>query len=303
MYNISICIPTYKRLLMLEKLIISITNSNVDNSLIKDINIIIVDNDVEKSAERKVAELKTHQKGFYKLQYHTYPIKGLSNVRNELIRKALLLNPDFIVFVDDDEFVTADWLNELVKTLLNNKGDMVSGPVLPVFNHKVSKYISCWFHRPNYPNNHKINSIASGNLIINAKTLKKFNVWFDVRFNKTGSEDSYFGKQMIEKGATAYWSQKALAYENIPEKRASLKWLIQRWYRGSMSYTYILNLEKEHLKIYQKIISNLFYIIFGLFALSLVIFPIKKKYWGILKITEGFGGLVGFFNIVYEEYK
>jgi cellulose synthase/poly-beta-1,6-N-acetylglucosamine synthase-like glycosyltransferase len=288
---------------MLENLLVSIAKSNLDKSLIKDINIIIVDNDVERSAEKKVEELKMHQKDIYKLQYHTYPVKGLSNVRNELLRKSLLLNPDFIVFVDDDEFVTTEWLNELIKTLLHNNADMVSGPVLPMFNHKVSKYISCWFHRPNYQNNHKINSIASGNLIINAKSLKKFNVWFDIRFNKTGSEDSYFGKQMIQKGATAYWSEKAVAYENIPEKRTSLKWLIQRWYRGSMSYTYILNLEKEHLKIFRKIISNLFYIIFGFFALSIILLPIKKKYWGILKITAGFGGLIGFFNIIYEEYK
>src|SRR5690242_19543188 len=103
MYNISICIPTYKRLLMLEKLIISITKCNLDRSLIKDINIIIVDNDAERSAEKKVEELSMLQKkNIYKLQYHTYPIKGLSNVRNELIRNALLLNPDFSVFVDDD---------------------------------------------------------------------------------------------------------------------------------------------------------------------------------------------------------
>jgi len=288
---------------MLEKLIISITKSNIDKSLIKDMNIIVVDNDAERSAEKKVEELKIQQKDCYKIQYHTYPNKGLSNVRNELIRKALLLSPDFIIFIDDDEFVTSEWLNELIKTLLSNNGDMVSGPVLPVFNHKVSKYISCWFNRPNYPNNQKINSIASGNLIINAKSLKKFNVWFDIRFNKTGSEDSYFGKQMIEKGATAYWSEKAVAYENIPEKRTSLKWLIKRWYRGSMSYTYILNLEKEHVKIFQKVISNLIYIIAGIFALSIILFPIKRKYWGILKITEGLGGLIGFFNIVYEEYK
>jgi len=304
MYNISICIPTYKRLLMLEKLIISITKCNLDRSLIKDINIIIVDNDAERSAEKKVEELSMLQKkNIYKLQYHTYPIKGLSNVRNELIRNALLLNPDFIVFVDDDEYVTAEWLNELIKTLLNNKADMVSGPVLPMFNHKVSKYISCWFVRPNYQNNHKISSIASGNLMINVKSLKKFGVWFDSRFNKTGSEDSYFGKQMIQKGATAYWSEKAVAYENIPEKRTNLKWLIQRWYRGSMSYTYILNLENEYFNIVQKIISNFFYIIFGIFALIIILFPIKKKYWGVLKITEGVGGLIGFFNIIYEEYK
>ena len=213
------------------------------------------------------------------------------------------MNPDFLVFVDDDEFVTAEWLNELIKTIIYNQGDMASGPVVSVFQKKVSKYISCWFDRLNHNNNDKINSIASGNLIINIESLLKYKIWFNHRFNKTGSEDSYFGKQMMDQGATAYWAKNAVAYENIPENRANLRWLIQRWYRGSVTYTYILNLEKQYLKIAKKTLTNLGYIIIGTFAVILLPFPIRKKYWGILKVTEGFGGIVGFFNVLYEEYK
>ncbi len=303
MYNISICIPTYKRTLMLEKLILSITQCNLNKALIKDINIIIVDNDIDKSAEKITHELeKRLYSTIYKLYYYNYPIKGLSNVRNELINKALLMKPDFLIFVDDDEFVTSEWLNELVKTIINTKGDMVTGPVMPVFNNKVSKYISCWFERLSHNDNQKINSIASGNLIIKVESLLKYKIWFDKRFNKTGSEDSYFGKQMMEQGATAYWAGKAVAYENISENRANLKWLIQRWYRGSITYTYILNLEKKYLKILQKTVTNIFYIFIGIIAILILPFPIKKKYWGILKATEGIGGVVGLFNIMYEEY-
>jgi GT2 family glycosyltransferase len=287
---------------MLEKLIISITKSNLDKSLVKDIHIVIVDNDAKRSAEKKVEELKMQQKDIYKLQYHTYPVKGLSNVRNELIRKALLLNPDFIVFIDDDEFVTTEWLNELIKTLLNNNGDIVSGPVLPVFNHKVSKSISCWFNRPNFQNNQRINSIASGNLIMSVDSLQKYNVWFDPRFNVTGSEDSYFGFQVLKKGAKIFWAKKGIAYETIPSNRTNLKWLIKRRYRGASNFTYILKLEKKYLQIVKKIITSIINIVAGLIGIILL-WPFTIRYWGYLKISEGFGAFVGLANIRYKEYK
>jgi hypothetical protein len=31
--------------------------------------------------------------------------------------------------------------------------------------------------------------------------------------------------------------------------------------------------------------------------------PVRKKYWGIFTISEGVGGIVGLFNILYNEYK
>src|SRR4051794_24157500 len=166
MYQIAICIPTYKRPLLLKKLVQSISKCNIDASLIKDITITVVDNDESKTACPVVSELKGEIAPIAnKIFYLTYPIKGLSNVRNESIRNALKLNPDFIVFVDDDEFVTSEWLNEMVKTITINKADLVIGPVISLLNTNASKYVSCWLERPNYPNNTKLDFIRSGNLI------------------------------------------------------------------------------------------------------------------------------------------
>ncbi len=57
MYEIAICIPTYKRLAMLEKLIQSIAQNRIDTGLIKNVNILIVDNDLEKTAEKVIQNL------------------------------------------------------------------------------------------------------------------------------------------------------------------------------------------------------------------------------------------------------
>ncbi|HXT85337.1 MAG TPA: glycosyltransferase, partial [Verrucomicrobiae bacterium] len=98
MNNISICIPTYKRPLMLSKLVLSILACNLNRSLIRDINIIIIDNDIDKTAEKIASELNDKTSAPYKFYYYQFPLKGLANVRNELIRNAFLVNADFIVF-------------------------------------------------------------------------------------------------------------------------------------------------------------------------------------------------------------
>jgi succinoglycan biosynthesis protein ExoM len=303
MNSITICIPTYKRPAMLRKLILSITESNLDESLIRDVNIIVVDNDAGMTAELTVNELKSKFDSAVKIDYFIFPVKGLANVRNELLKRAISVNPDFIVFADDDEYVSRDWLINLVRTISLNNGDMAVGPVVSVVDPNVSKYISSWFNRPNYPDNASINFAATNNLIIKTASLLKYNIWFDSRFNKTGGEDSYFGQQMLKKGAEIYWSARATVFETVPDNRANIKWLSNRYYNAANKFAFILKIERRSVKIFKKTIISLIYIFLGFFALVLTLFPFKKKYWGILKIAEGCGGITGLLEIRYDEYK
>ncbi len=303
MYNIAICIPTYKRPLMLKKLILSIIECNLDKSIIKDVNIIIIDNDIDKTAETVTSELIGRFSDLYKIHYYLHPLKGISNVRNELIKRALLLKPDFIVFIDDDEYANPEWLNELTKTIITNNGDFVMGPVIRVFDNNSKKYLHRWFELPDHLNNTEINYIETNNLIINVSTLRKFNIWFDPRFNIIGAGDSYFGIQFLKKGVKIYWASKAVVYETVTKDRANLKWLMKRAYRGAGTFVYTQKLEKKHMKLLKKIFVSLIYIIVGICGIILLPIPFQKKYWGILKFSEGIGGLAGLFNMLYKEYK
>jgi succinoglycan biosynthesis protein ExoM len=303
MNNIAICIPTFKRPEMLKKLVLSIIGCNLDESLIGEINIIIVDNDAIKSAESTVNELKEKYGAGLNINYSSYTVQGLSNVRNELLKIGLKQNPDFLVFVDDDEYVSPDWLNELVGSILLNNGDMTMGPINSVVSKNVPEYISCWIDRADYYNNARLNFIRTGNLIIRVKSLLERNIWFDPRFNKTGGEDSYFGQQMIKKGATIYWASKAIVFETVPDNRATIKWLFTRYYNGANKYAFILKIEKNNIKIIKKILISFLYIFLGFCALILTLFPFKRRYWGLLKFSEGCGGIAGFLSIRYDAYK
>jgi succinoglycan biosynthesis protein ExoM len=302
--HIAICIPTYKRPKMLENLLSSIFENMIDNSLIEHIAIIIVDNDKNKSAELSVNKFSNRTNATFSLSYFFYPFKGIADVRNELIRRALNTKSAFFVFIDDDEFVTKNWLNELLKTIIYNDADAARGPVFAVMPEKVkvSKYIWCWFKRENYPDNAELSTLTTGNIILRRSSLERYKVWFDSRFNASGSEDAYFGIEFLKKGAKIFWSEKAVTYEMIPKNRANLRWLVRRIYRTSGTYSYMLKLQKEYLLVTKKAVVSVIYLILGGLALFVLLTNIKKRYWGVLKIAEGIGGISGVLNIRYKEY-
>lgn len=301
--HVSICIPTYKRPEMLAKLIRSITDCYIDPLLIAKVFIIIVDNDKDKTAEEVVNIFADLYHPSFNIQYYHYPIKGLASVRNELLIKSLALNPEFIVFIDDDEYVTKNWLNELILTVISNKVDAARGPVIAAPASPVSSGILWLLKRENYPDNTRIKTWTAGNLIIRTTSLKKFEIQFDKRFNSIGSEDSYFGIQMEKKGASIFWAANAKVYETIPESRATVRWFLRRYYRVAVTFVYMLKLEKKYFQVFKKVLISFLYVLIGFISSILLLLPVKIKYWGLLKISEGIGGLAGLFNIQYKEYK
>lgn len=302
MYNIVIGIPTFKRPEMLRKLILSISGCSIDKSFIKDVKVLVVDNDADKTAEIAVKELMPDFNDGPELYYYNYPVKGLSNVRNEIFRKASEFNPDYIACIDDDEYAAPGWLNELVLTITNNQADIVLGPVIPEFEGKVSPFTAYWFRYKDLDNSQKVNFFWTGNFIIGAGFFIKYKIKFDNRFNITGSEDSFFGVKALKSGATIRWADKAIAYETIPQKRANLRWLIRRNFNHAITFTYILKLEKIYSGLLKKTLISIAYFISGILALIFMLFPFRWKYWGILKISESIGGFAGLFGISFHEY-
>lgn len=303
MYDLAVCIPTYKRPDMLKKTILSIIRGNLTGSNIRQVDIIVVDNDAARTAEAAVGELMGGVPETYHLHYAAFPPKGLANVRNELLEQALQLQPTHVVFIDDDEYASQDWLRELLEAMVRNNADMVVGPVVSVFEHDVPEHTSYWFEKGDHPNDSSIAFVASNNLMITADFLARSGLKFDQRFNTTGAEDTYFGIQARQEGARIYWAKKAIVYETVPEKRANLNWLLKRRYRGAITFTYILLLEKKYVQLTKKIAVSFLYLFVGMAGTILVLFPTKFKYWGILKVAEGYGGMAGVVNVKYHEYK
>ncbi len=304
MNHLVIGIPTYKRLVLLEKLITSIFECHLDENNIKMIDIIVVDNDIAKSAKGTVLNLSQQVPSKFKLHYFNNAKKGLSHVRNEILKQSYTFNSDYLICVDDDEQVVKEWLTELIKTILNNNADIVVGPVFPMFENETSIQISKWFWRTKHQNNEQLtNFFGGGNLMFRSTFLKENNLKYDMRFNTTGGEDTYFGVQALKKEARIFWADKAIAYENIPKSRAGIKWLFKRYYRGGNTYTYILILEKKYFLILKKLAVNTVSSILGLLLLPLILFPVENRYYGLIKLlAPSLGSFAAILNIKFHEY-
>lgn len=304
MNHIVIGIPTYKRSVLLKKLIRSIFASDLDKEFIDRVDIIVVDNDELKTAEETVKSLEKEVPYQTSLNYYCNSNKGLSYVRNEILKQAYTFNPDFLVCIDDDEYTTKAWLNALTKTIINNTADIVVGPVVPEFEKDTPIYISKWFKREKYTNNTQLfNPIGSGNLILRTAFFKKNNISFDLRFNSTGAEDTFFSLQSIKNGARIFYSENALVHEYIPENRANINWLFKRYFRGGNTYTYILIIEKRYISLLRKILVNICSLILGMILLVSVLFPFKNRCYALLKlIAPSLGSFAAIFNFKYHEY-
>ena len=303
MQHIAVCIPTYKRPEMLKRTLQSILDNDLQGEGNWRVDIVVVDNDTDRTAESTTKSVRVPENSFFKIHYHSFGQKGLSKVRNTLIEKALALQPKFVVFIDDDEYASVNWIKSLVNTANQEKADMVMGPVSSVFDKPLPEHITVWFKQPEHDNSHVVKHIASNNLLIRTDFLLESGIRFDQRFNTTGAEDTYFGIEAKRKGAKISWSDRALVYETVPENRATLNWLLKRRYRGAVTYSYILMLEKQYVQALRKGIVSVVYLIAGLPGLLYLPFNIKNKYWGILKFTEGLGGISGLLSIKYHEYK
>jgi succinoglycan biosynthesis protein ExoM len=288
---------------MLRILLHSILECDVKPAFTECILIWVIDNDTDGSAKKIIDDLASFINPKFKVDYSVEPRKGITMIRNNLMSKALQANSDFMIFLDDDEYVSREWLNQLIECADRDHADVVRGPVVAVTEENTPNQIAYWFKRPCYPENSIVDTLETNNLLLNCSMLRNLNVRFDERFNFTGSSDTFFGIQLKKRGIRFYWAEKAVVYEKIPQSRANLKWIIKRIYRGASTYTYILKLEKDVPGLVRKFLISLVYILIGTLTSIFLLFNFKWKYWGIFKLAEGIGGLGGFLNILYKEYK
>ena len=117
-HKLSVCICTYKRPHMLEQLLLNLdlcTRSEFFN-----FSVIVVDNDTLQSAEATVKGMQ--RKVSFEIKYCIEHHPAIPKARNRAVREA---DGNFIVFIDDDEIPSAEWLLNLYKTAQKYRVDGV----------------------------------------------------------------------------------------------------------------------------------------------------------------------------------
>ena len=223
-HHVSICICTFKRPALLERLLENLQKQRTDGLFTY--SAVVADNDPGQSAQQLVAELASTSA--VPLKYCSESQPNIALARNKAVQYA---EGDFIAFIDDDEFPTEDWLWNLFKTCTALGVDGVLGPVKPSFESEPPKWVKRgkFFDRPTFETGYKLNwdEARTGNVLFKREILNSVDIPFRSEF-ATAGEDVDFFRRMIEKGHTFIWCNEAVAYEVVPASRCTRSYLLKR---------------------------------------------------------------------------
>lgn len=300
--KITICITTYKRPIALDFLLKKIKILNVKEGYL--VNVLIIDNDENKSAW---AIYNMHKKSFpFPIYYVLEKRRGISYARNSALKHSIYRS-DFIIFIDDDEYPEKEWLNNLLETQKKYNADIVTGPVLSVFEEKPPTWIEQggFFNRRRFKTGTRVEYVATGNVLIKTSILLEQNgYFFDNRYALSGGEDTHFFMRLKKQGYSMYWCDEAIVYEKIPKSRVNIKWLVQRSFRLGNTIAFCEIELYPRKKLLVRIIKAFGSIFLGIIqVLFQGVFDKKYLVKGLQRLARGAGSLAGIFNIRYLEYK
>lgn len=286
--KVVVTIATYQRPDMLAQLLKSLqTEMNVS------LRIVVVDNDPAGSARNVIQQ-------FGNVEYVHEKKPGIVAARNAGLGH--VRDEDYVVFVDDDEWVCDRWLKRLLDTAYDYSADAVVGPVLPVFPEGAPKWATegYYFRRRRFATGKTLSVAPTNNTLLRVDAMRRLSVpKFDERFSETGGSDTEFFLRIAATGAKIVWCDEALAWEHVPRGRMTRKWVVRRQIRlGNVKG----RLTAEHRSIIHAFGLSGLYITYGALAqvLSVVTFRgrssfAEMRFWRGVGIIQSLRG-----NLVYE---
>lgn len=295
MIEIIIAICTYKRNEKLRALLNSLYDMNIKKEF--NIRIIIVDNDSENNSIDDKFLKKYKEK--YNINYLKESKKGISNTRNRCIFEAKKYHFDYFLFLDDDEVVDRDWLNEMIKCKIEYNADVVRGSVITSYNKNIKKYIvkSKFFDREIKVTGEKLDSCACGNVLISSNVILEAEIHFKEEYNFSGGEDTDFFYEVLDLGYNIVWCQEGKVFEELSYERNNFKFIFSRSLNSGYNYLKIQRKRKKINLIIEFIKNFMLLIIYIIISILFNILNLKISINSLAKSAECLGKIINIFNI------
>jgi succinoglycan biosynthesis protein ExoM len=223
--DIDICVCTYRRPALLERLLTELRHIEIHGSLA--CHVIVADNDEHESAREVVAAFRGE--AAFDIRYCVESTRNIALARNRVLAET---SSDLIALIDDDEFPTSPWLRLLVSTLDAEGADGVLGPVLPHYSVETPDWFrkaGLYSFRKRYHTRTRLSwrECRTGNALVKREVFTSMPGPFREEFG-TGGEDQDFFRRAMERGRTFVWCDEAVVYEMVQPSRWKRRVLFSR---------------------------------------------------------------------------
>jgi succinoglycan biosynthesis protein ExoM len=228
--QVSICIATYRRPESLANLLDSLERLKLPDGV--SVEILVVDNDVSKTAEPIALEYAPR---FERFEYSIETRQNIAHARNCAVERA---QGEWLAFVDDDERADENWICALLSTVGEHECDGAFGPVLPRLEQRGSGWLDleAFYSRPRQVSGTRVShgNTRSGNALLRRALFRELR--FDPDYGRTGGSDVDLFGRMLDRGACFLWCDEAIVHESLGADRHNLRWLARRAFRGGFVF-------------------------------------------------------------------
>lgn len=222
--HISVCICTYRRNQMLERLLRKVALQETGGFF--DFSVVVVDNDAAGPATETVMRLGA-ELGL-DITYGIEPEQTIPAARNHTLR---LARGNYIGIIDDDEFPPPHWLLTMYRAIQTFDVDGALGPVHPFFDQKPPEWLlkGGFCERPVHRTGTLLhfNQTRTGNVLLKREVFDKHHLCFDVKCETSGSDQAFFNEAM-RAGCRFIAVEEAPVYEIVPPERWTKSYYLKR---------------------------------------------------------------------------
>lgn len=270
--------------------------------------VLVVDNDPEASARKSV--LSAAKDSPAPIHYVHEPQPGIAAARNRALREAGQAR--LLVFIDDDETPSEDWLNHLLALYRRTEAAAVVGPVVSAYEAEPDAWVAAgdFFNRRRLPTGSEVDVAATNNLLLDLGRVRALELEFDERFGLSGGSDTLFTRSLVLRGGLMVWCDEAVVVDNVPLSRLTRSWVLRRALRSGNSYSRVsLELARDRIHnaaIRVKLMGPGTLRFAGgtsRYALGVLTQSLPHKAKGSRTAARGLGMMLGAFGYVYSEYR
>ena len=270
--------------------------------------VVVVENDTEAHANAAIDQLSDRMD----IVYAQEPEQGIPFARNRAIEKALLRGFDWLIFIDDDEWVAEDWLERFLDArAAYPNAEVLTGPVLRDYPEDAPGWL------PKSGNvglrtGTELPSAATNNTMAAARLFRSdgMDMRFEERLRFTGGEDTELFLRFTQEGGGIVWVAEAQVFEEYPENRSTLKWHIARNVRRASGGVLIERLHgRPRWRYALPLIGHCLYLTLGRWVqgTGLLLLGRRRGYdqimKGMLSLASAWGYIRGLFHLQSDPYR